>query len=260
VIDTGIAKAHPDLNVAGGYDCTSTYRARYGDADGHGTHVAGIIGATNTGSGVVGVAPGTPLYGVRVFDAKGYGSDATVICGIDWVVKNAAAKGIKVANMSVVLTASPEDQNRCGSTGTPTTALHEAICRLTAAGVKVVAAAGNVGKNASTLAPATYPEVVTVSALDDSNGCLGESGGAETRATFSNYGADVDVAAPGVNIASTYLRGGYTTISGTSMAAPHVAGTIARNVKRLGRATWAEETSGTLPEGIVKVSAATSCG
>ncbi|MCP2249650.1 S8 family peptidase [Lentzea aerocolonigenes] len=226
VIDTGVDLDHPDLNVntAGAKNCSTGRSAD--DGNGHGTHVAGTIGALDNGNGVVGVAPGARIWPVRVLNNQGSGSFSAIICGIDYVT--AHANEIEVANMS--LGGSGSD-SACGSNKD---AMHEAICRSVSAGVTYVVAAGNSAANSSTFVPATYEEVVTVSALADFNGQPG--GGAastcradvdDTFADFSNYGADVDVIAPGVCILSTWKGGGYNTISGTSMASPHVAGAAA---------------------------------
>jgi len=149
------------------------------------------------------------------------------------VAANAATEGIKVINMSLGGSANKADQKSCesGETGP----LHEAVCNVRAVGVSVVVAAGNEGTNAAKTAPATYPEVITVSAFKDLNGEYGGGGkskqcgsrGDDTFAGFSNYGADVDIAAPGVCILSTWCGGKYQTLSGTSMAAPHVTGAVA---------------------------------
>ncbi len=281
ILDTGIQSNNPDLNVVGGYNCTAPRtdvqkrNTDYDDYVGHGTHVAGTIGAKRNGSYVVGVAPNTPLYAVRVFRQWAVGAfDSQVICGMDWVAENSSAKGIKVANMSLGGDASPADQKPCGG---GTTAFHEAVCGLVRAGVTVVVAAGNEDDNANNHSPATYPEVITVSALSDSDGCTGGKGPDiegrrgtykdDTRALFSNFGADVDVAAPGLDILSTVPKSetryakpsGLDTYSGTSMAAPHVAGAIALNIKQGRGATYDEET-GVLPEGVLKVSNAIQCG
>jgi subtilisin len=231
VIDTGIDSAHPDLNVVGGVNC-STGKS-FKDGNGHGTHVAGTIGAKDDGNGVVGVAPGSRLYAVRVLNNAGSGSWSSVICGIDWVTANAAAKGIRVANMS--LGGSGSDSSCNGD------ALHKAICNsVNNARVTYVVAAGNSGANLGNFVPAAYNEVLAVTAVADFNGKPG--GGApatcrsdvdETAADFSNFttigSSDVGhtIAAPGVCINSTWKGGGYNTISGTSMASPHVAGTAA---------------------------------
>jgi subtilisin family serine protease len=223
VIDTGIDLTHPDLNVVGGVNC-STGRS-YRDGHGHGSHVAGTIGARDDGNGVVGVAPGARLWAVRVLNNAGSGSWASVICGVDWVTANAGT--IEVANMS--LGGTGDDTGGCSDGG-----LHEAICNSVEAGVTYAVAAGNSADDAGNHVPAAYDEVITVSALADFNGLPG--GGAaptcradedDTLANFSNFGADIDLIAPGVCIYSTWKRGGYNTISGTSMASPHVAGAAA---------------------------------
>jgi subtilisin family serine protease len=224
VIDTGIDPKHKDLNVVGGKNCSTG--TSWADGNGHGTHVAGTIGAKDDSVGVVGVAPGARLWAVRVLNNQGSGTRAGIICGVDWVTANAAT--IEVANMS--LGGSGTD-SVCGGSDS----YHNAICRsVDEGGVTYVVAAGNSSANAATYVPATYEEVITVSALADFNGEPG--GGAtatcradvdDTFADFSNFGADVDIIAPGVCIRSTWKGGGYNTISGTSMASPHVAGAAA---------------------------------
>ena len=229
VIDTGIDIDHPDLNVAGGRNC-STGRS-FDDGNGHGTHVAGTIGAKDNTTGAVGVAPGVPLYAVRVLNKSGSGSFSSIICGVDWVTANAASKNIKVANMSLGGSGS---QGSCTDGG-----LRQAICESTAAGVTYVVAAGNANADFATQVPATYPEVLTVTAMADFNGQPGGGAAAtcrtdvdDTAADFSNYATtteDIDhsIAGPGVCIYSTWKGNGYNTISGTSMASPHVAGAAA---------------------------------
>lgn len=223
VIDTGIQSNHPDLNVVGGKNC-NTGRS-YEDGHGHGTHVAGTIGAKDDNNGVVGVAPGARLWAVRVLNNQGSGTTSSIICGINWVTQN--ARTIEVANMS--LGGSGSDSN-CGGSDT----YHNAICASVNAGVTYVVAAGNSAANANNYRPATYNEVITVSALADFNGEPGGGAAAtcrsdvdDTLADFSNYGSDVDLIAPGVCILSTWKGSGYNTISGTSMASPHVAGAAA---------------------------------
>ena len=235
VLDTGIDLDHPDLAAHDGKNCIASGSAD--DDNGHGTHVAGTIGARNQGAGVVGVAPGTALYAVKVLDGSGSGLWSNVICGIDWVTANAASLGIKVANMS--LGGLGDDYSTCA--GDP---LHQAICNSTDAGVLYTAAAGNNGWDWGAPppdVPAWFPEVLTVTAVADSDGTPGGTGGApgcrpaevdDKRASFSNFSSDADddghaVAAPGVCIRSTWPGGGYATLSGTSMAAPHVAGLVA---------------------------------
>ncbi|MBM0240269.1 S8 family serine peptidase [Micromonospora sp. ATA32] len=223
VIDTGVDLTHPDLNVytAGAKNCSTGTSAN--DGNGHGSHVSGTIAALDNGIGVVGMAPGARVWPVRVLNNAGSGTFSDIICGIDYVTAHASE--IEVANMS--LGGSGSD-SACGSNKD---AMHEAICRSVAAGVTYVVAAGNETDNAANHVPAAYDEVITVSALADFNGAPG--GGAaptcrtdvdDTIADFSNYGADVDLMAPGVCIYSTWKGGGYNTISGTSMASPHAAG------------------------------------
>jgi subtilisin family serine protease len=260
VIDSGIDATHPDLKgvVQGGYDCTTTQETWGHDGYGHGTSVSGIISALNNDIGVVGVAPGTPLYDVRVGDDAGAMFTSWTLCGLDWVTKNAAAYNIKVANMSFAGVAVTADHNACGPT---TSALHNAICSLGAVGVTAVAAAGNDSKDANTAIPATYNEVTTVSALVDTDGCTGGKGNSlnvgrdDTRASFSNFGGDVDVAAPGVRTMSTVpvAQGEYRQRSGTSHATPHVTAAYA-----LGWAGTEERRKG-LPEGILKLSSNIGC-
>ena len=235
VLDTGIDLDHPDLVAHDGKNCVASGSAD--DDNGHGTHVAGTIGARNQGAGVVGVAPGTALYAVKVLDGSGSGLWSNIICGIDWVTANAASLGIKVANMS--LGGLGDDYSTCA--GDP---LHQAICNSTDAGVVYTAAAGNNGWDWGAPppdVPAWFPEVLTVTAVADSDGTPGGTGGApgcrpaevdDKRASFSNFSREADddghaIAAPGVCIRSTWPGGGYATLSGTSMAAPHVAGLVA---------------------------------
>ncbi|MDQ4085284.1 MAG: S8 family peptidase [Actinomycetota bacterium] len=229
VIDTGIDLDHPDLNVyrAGATNCALT-GVSPDDQHGHGTHVAGTIGALDNSAGVVGMAPGARVWPVKVLNAVGVGTTSDVVCGIDYVT--AHADQIEVANMS--LGGGGEDDGNCGRSNND--AEHRAICASVAAGVTYAVAAGNDSADAAGSTPAAYDEVITVSALADFNGQPG--GGAaptcrsdvdDTFANFSNYGSDVDLIAPGVCISSTWMGGGYNTISGTSMASPHVAGAAA---------------------------------
>jgi len=233
VIDTG-SGPHSDLNVVGGTNC-STGRS-FSDGNGHGTHVAGTIGAINNGSGVVGVAPGIRIYSVRVLNNQGSGSWASVVCGIDWVTAHASSLNIKVANMS--LGGAGTDDGNCGNSNND--ALHKAICNSVATGVTYVVAAGNDNSNLAGFVPAAYDEVLAVTAMADFNGQPGGGAAAtcrsdvdETPADFSNFAAvgspdaSHTIAAPGVCILSTWKGGGYNTISGTSMASPHAAGTAA---------------------------------
>jgi subtilisin len=226
VIDTGADLSHPDLNIyrAGAKNC-SVGAINANDLNGHGTHVSGTIGALDNGTGVVGMTPGARIWPVKVLTDAGSGLNSDVICGIDYVTSHASE--IEVANMS--LGGAGTDDGNCGASNDD--AMHAAICESVAAGITYAVAAGNDSENAANSTPAAYDEVITVSALADFNGLPG--GGApstcrsdvdDTFADFSNFGGDVDIIAPGVCINSTWMLGGYNTISGTSMASPHVAG------------------------------------
>lgn len=229
VLDTGIDPSHPDLNVVGGYDCTGS--GSWVDRHGHGTHVAGIIGARDNTIGVVGVAPGARLWAVKVFRDDGVGYVSWLICGLDWVTQRAST--IRVANYSGG--ASGSDTPNCGGTSDP---LHQAVCRVVQAGVTLVVAAGNDGRDAGNTVPAAYPETIAVGAIVDTDGQPGglgpstSAGADDTRASFSNYGPAVDLYAPGVSIVSTVPGGGYQRWSGTSMATPHVTGAAALYLAR----------------------------
>jgi subtilisin family serine protease len=242
VIDSGIKIKHPDLNASPGTDCIDPGTPP-SDGNGHGTHVAGTIGALNDGSGVVGVAPGTKLYAVRVLNDTGDGSFAQIICGIDWVTANHDAKNIDVANMSLVGIDYASPTEPCATTTAP---MHKAICNSTAAGVNYVVAAGNdsgaFDDPSYPTVPAAYPEVLTVTAVEDTDGRPGTLGGPpacypygsdDVDAPFSNFtvtatGEAHTIAAPGVCINSTWPRPPYyREESGTSTASPHVAGLVA---------------------------------
>ena len=249
VIDTGIQLNHPDLNAAAGTDCIDPGTPP-DDGNGHGTHVAGTVGAKNNGSGVTGVAPNTKVYAVRVLNNAGSGTTASVICGIDWVTANKAAENIQVANMSLGGGGSAQGTQTCATT---TDAMRAAICRSTAAGVRYVVAAGNSGWDfdypPAPDVPAVYPEVMTVTAIADSEGTAGGNGpntscswvvADDTPAPFSNFaltaaGEAHTIAAPGVCINSTVPSSTWASnYSGTSMASPHVAGVVALCVNEAG--------------------------
>ena len=246
VLDTGIDLDNPDLDAVDAVNCI-TPSATADDDDGHGTHVAGTIGAANNGAGVVGVAPGTKLYAVKVLDAAGNGTLSSVVCGLDWVADHAAAEDIAVANMSL-----GGDSGRRAACPDGTDPMHTAICGVVEAGVLPVVAAGNEGQDFGgsdhkwAEAPAVYPEVLTVSAIADQDGRPGGLAGSfacpdrnkgldDTPAPFSNYatrpadGAHL-IAAPGLCITSAAPGGGSAVMSGTSMATPHVAAAVARCV------------------------------
>jgi subtilisin family serine protease len=208
VLDTGIA-SHSDLNVVRRADFVGSGLLGLGgnqgntDCNGHGTHVAGTIAARDNTTSVVGVAPGAPLTAVRVLGCNGSGLTSGVIAGIDWVTANAVKPA--VANMSL--------------TGGANQALDDAVRRSVTSGVFYALAAGNSGANACNESPARAGAgidngIMTVAATDTN----------EAEASFSNFGSCVDIWAPGVNILSTSNSGGTTTLSGTSMASPHVAG------------------------------------
>lgn len=213
VIDTGIDTKHPDLNVIDGVNCGKGNPNKFSDDNGHGTHVAGTIGAIDNDIGVIGVAPNVPLYSVKVLDRNGSGSYSDVICGVDW----AAANGMDVANMSLG--------------GGKSQALNDAVSSaINDYGVVFAVAAGNDDyEDACNLSPASTKDAITVSALDDRNGEVSgtTSNNLDPLASFSNVGSCIDIIAPGVYIYSTWKDGGYNTISGTSMATPHVAGAAA---------------------------------
>ena len=241
VLDSAGYNDHPDVNVWAYANCTDRGNE---DDNGHGTHVGGTIGALDNGIGVVGVAPGARLWNIRVLRAHpdgGTGGMASwILCGLDLVEQYATDQGdgfgdIEVANASL---GAPGTDSNCQ---TQVDAYHWAYCKVVAAGVTVVVSAMNDAQDAANVVPATYEEVITVSALADSDGKTGGLGGAtsagrdDSLATFSNYGADINIAAPGVDILSTVPTGacelchpsGYQRLNGTSMASPHVAGAAA---------------------------------
>jgi subtilisin len=238
IVDTGISN-HPDLNVAGGYNCSTSDPTAWIDKNNHGTHVAGIVGALDNSFGVVGVAPGVRLWAVKILNDSGYGLISWYICGLDWILAqrdpvDPSRPLFEAVNMSV--TKYGKDDHDCGYTNDDP--LHQAICRVVAGGITVVAAAANDSHNAGLNIPASYNEVITVSALADTDGKPGGLGGNrcyswggydkdDTFADFSNYGGDVDLIAPGKCIMSTITGGNYAYMSGTSMAAPTVTGAVA---------------------------------
>ena len=232
IIDTGIDFDHPDLNVVHRADCAKKgpmnnkcFPNEGDDGNGHGTHVAGTVAAKDNIDGVVGVVPGADLWAVKVLKNDGSGWMSWIIAGVDYVTANAAS--VDVVNMSLGC--------ECSSG-----ALDTAISNSVAAGITYAVAAGNSAKDASTFSPANHDDVITVSAIADFDG---KGGGQNDQtvvfsictedkddsfACFSNFGEKIEIAAPGVSILSTYKDGGYATISGTSMASPHVAGAAAK--------------------------------
>jgi subtilisin len=217
ILDSGVDLNHPDLNVY--RDVTFVSGTSSGNDDyGHGTAVAGVAAAKDNSQGVVGVAPGARLWAIKVLDSNGIGSTSDLIKGIDYVTEH--ADEIDVVNLSF------------GEDG-PNDALHTAIINSVAAGVTYVVAAGNDAKDASSVIPASFPEVIAVSAIVDTDGKCGGIGKStivgkdDNFASFSNYGSVVDMAAPGVLIKTTTRGSSYTTFSGTSASTPHVTGAAA---------------------------------
>ena len=258
VLDSGVDLANPDLDARNGTNCISPSTPAQDDR-GHGTNVAGVIGARNTGSGVTGVAPATTIYAVKVLGKNGTGTLSQILCGINWVTANAARLGIGVANMSVSGTGS--DDGNCGNTNGDS--WHKALCAGTAVGVTWVVSAGNAGTDFARTIPAAYPEALTVTAMSDTDGIPGGSGlvpsckkgEADDRyAAFSNYAvgpiaAAHTIAAPGTCVVSTKLGGGLSTYYGTSQAAPHVAGAVALC---LGTAAGPGPCAGLPPAGVMQ--------
>lgn len=198
IIDTGVDVGHTDLSVVGHVNFASGPNT---DCHGHGTHVAGTVAAKDNTADVVGVAPGAPVTGVKVLGCGGTGSNSNVIKGIDWVTAN--AKKPAIANMSLG--------------GGAAQAVDDAVKNSANSGVFYAVAAGNDGADACNYSPAragTHNGVTTTAATDSN----------DNEASWSNYGSCVDIWAPGVSILSTRKGGGTTTMSGTSMASPHVGG------------------------------------
>ncbi|MCK5415151.1 MAG: S8 family peptidase [Thermoplasmata archaeon] len=212
VLDTGIDTDHPELSAvyAGGYDFVNgDYMPE--DDNGHGTHVAGVIAAQMDyqlddadQQGVVGVSHGVSIYALKVLNSRGSGYYSDIAAAIYWSIN----EGVDVISMSL-------------SGPSSTTQLEDACDAAYDAGIVIVAAAGNTGKRRavfdSVQYPARYGTVMAIGATDSK----------DRRASFSATGPAVELVAPGVNVMSTYLNGGYATGSGTSMACPHVAGTVA---------------------------------
>jgi len=236
IIDSGISFPHADLNVINAVDCLGgggcDPEGDVQDANGHGTHVAGIAAARIDGAGITGVAPGARLWSVRVLDANGAGNLADVIAGIDYVTANSAS--IEVANMSLGFAFDPGDLPVIDI-------LNQVITESVAEGVVFAVAAGNDSIPASQSWPAVSPDVIAVSAIADGDGRSGGVNDPQCRfdsddslADFSNFGPAVEMAAPGVCIISTWLDGTYEISSGTSMASPFVAGAVARYIAESG--------------------------
>ena len=204
IIDTGLDFSHPDLNTDVARSRSFVRDSSPADQHGHGTHVAGTIAAYDNAIGVIGVAPGAKVVAVRVLDRRGSGTNSGVIAGVDYVAQNGQPGD--VANMSLG--------------GGVSAALDTAVVNAAASsGVRFALAAGNESDNANNHSPgrANGTNVYTVSAFSQG----------DNWASFSNFGnPPIDYAGPGVSIKSTWLGGGYNTISGTSMATPHIAGLL----------------------------------
>ena len=208
ILDTGIYREHEDIEAAGGMNYSQTPQGSldydYFDANGHGTHVAGIIGALDNDFGVVGISPGVDLYAVKILDESGLGTVSSVIDGIQWAVK----EEIPIINMSLY----SSNYSR---------ALNQACQHAYDNGHLLVAAAGNLGKEdgieESVSYPAAYDSVIAVAASDET----------DQRAAFSSTGPQVELIAPGKEIWSTWTANSYYMYSGTSMASLHVVGAAA---------------------------------
>ncbi|MFF2040827.1 S8 family serine peptidase [Kitasatospora sp. NPDC058170] len=226
VIDSGIDYTHPDLNVVRRVNCvglTACVENAGMDDNGHGSNVAGIIGGLDNGVGFVGVAPGARLWSVKSLNSKGSGSTEEIVNGIDWVTAHAAE--IEVLNLSL------------GFDGT-VQSVNDAVNRAISKGIVVVVSAGNDHRDVANQSPANVPDAITVSSLSDADGKPGGLGTFawcnknnrntdDSLSDYSNFGRGVDIAAPGDCIRSAYKDGGYSNYSGTSQAAPHVAGAAA---------------------------------
>lgn len=214
VLDSGIRKTHPALreNLKGGINVVPDNSTPWTDYTGHGTHIAGIIGARKNEQGIAGVAPGTNLYSVRVLSRNKTGSKE-LLSGLDWVLQSEEHPKIDVANISLT-----------GPAPKGFSPIHRAIRRGTAEGITFTVAAGNQSDSADNYIPARFDEVITVGALRHNRNSKGNE---DQFASFSNFGSDLDLVAPGTNIRSTWLGQTYRSLSGTGKATPYVAGTAA---------------------------------
>lgn len=207
IIDSGIDSSHPDINVDAGESRSFVTQGKYSieDGHGHGTHVAGTVAAIDNNIGVVGVAAGATIIAMRVLDNRGSGQFSWTISALDYIYANGTSGD--AVNMSL------GPQSRYTDS-----AVDGAAAAVAGRGIKIAIAAGNSSDDALFYSPAraglNNSNIYTVSAMDSS----------DNWAYFSNYGTPVDVCAPGVSVKSCYKGGGYATMSGTSMASPHVCG------------------------------------
>ncbi|WP_405709428.1 S8 family peptidase [Streptomyces xanthophaeus] len=236
IVDTGIDTGHEEFGGRARSGYNGVFLSRRGDCNGHGTHVAGTVGGKTYG-----VAKGVSLVAVKVADCRGSGRLSAMVGGLEWLVKDAARRPgtPAVANMSMG--------------GTRSAALDKAVKRAVAAGIIVTVAAGNDGRDACGGSPAAVPQALTVGATDAE----------DRRAPFSNHGPCVDLSAPGVAVTSAW-RGSPTATarsSGTSMAAPHVAGAAALVLAGSPASTPAQVADalvrGAVPDGITGLPAGT---
>ena len=248
ILDTGVSLTHPDLNVYRNASFVDGV-ASGNDDQGHGSHVAGIAAAKDNSIGIVGVAPGARIWAIKICDRFGECKISDEIKGLEYAIQH--ANEIDVLNVSIENPNSP--------------ALNSAVREAINAGITVIVAAGNNGSNAASSSPANSPDVLSVSAIGDSDGECGSLGPSmensgrtvddDSFAFFSNFGPNVKVAAPGVNVFSTYNGSSYAVDSGTSMAAPHVTGAAALYKAQFPDATPAEVISNitagsTLPDAL----------
>jgi len=211
ILDTGVDYNHPDLNesLIEYRDFTDSKTGPL-DTNGHGTHVAGIIGGDDNGIGIVGVSPKADLYIGKVLGDTGSGSFNSMIKGLEWAIE----KEVDIVNMSLGTKARPPEE------------FHNLIKKAHAQGIIMVAATGN--ENSEVCYPALYDEVIAVGAINNRY----------EKASFSNYGIKNEITAPGVNILSCYKDGKYARISGTSMATPIITGSIALYMANLRKSTY----------------------
>lgn len=235
VVDSGV-ELHPDLNVVEQVNCSSELSAT--DLGGHGTGVSGVLAARDNTSGIVGIAPGAPVYSVKVMNKSNQGTTDTLLCGLNWVSAHAAEKNIKVVNLSLGVRGA--DDGQCGVGNSDP--IHMAICSLTAKGVSVVAAAGHISADLAGTIPAAYDEVLAATNMADWDGkpgglgtppCSNQTGWIDDRpasdTNFAVSAADIahTVAAPGACPYTTLRGGRYGYLAGgTSMAAAATSGVV----------------------------------